>query len=57
MDGPSATTYLSVMADPMVALRLPIILEGRALFASALEHAIKDFAKFMAGTKVLPSAT
>ena len=57
MDGPSATNYLSVMADPMIALRLPILLEGRALFALALELAIKDFAKFMAGTKVLPSAT
>ena len=56
VDG-NSTKYPSVLADPLIALRLLISADGRSLFALGLELALKDFSRWMIRSNLLPSKT
>ena len=56
VDG-NSSKYPSVLADPMVALGLPISADRRNFFALGLELILQDFSRWMVRSSLLPSPT
>ena len=56
VDG-NSSKYPSVLADPMVALRLPISSDRRNFFTLGLELILQDFSRWMVRSSLLPSPT
>ena len=56
VDG-NSSGYPSVLADPMIALRLPISADRRNFFALGLELVFQDFSRWMFRSNLRPSLT
>ena len=56
VDG-NSTKYPSVLADPMISLKVFISADGRSLFTLGLELVLKDFSRWMIRSDLLPSKT
>ena len=56
VDG-NSSRYPSVLADPLIALRLPISADRRNFFALGLELVLQDFSRWMVRSSLRPSPT